>query len=43
MSLKSRTFAPDFALTASERYNGEKLQKMVMLRISHLRRKCKNY
>ena len=40
-SRKSSTFAPDFALNASERLTTAKLLKNVMLKISHLRIKAK--
>ena len=43
-SQKSSTFAPDFAPNASERLNMAKgAEKNVMLKISHLQRKCKKY
>ena len=40
-SEKSSTFAPVFAPTASEQKIRAKMQKNVMLKISHLQRKCK--
>ena len=43
-SQKSSTFAADFAMNASERLNIAKgTKKNVMLKISHLQRKCKKY
>ena len=40
---KNSTFAADFAMNASERQRPAKLLKIVMLKISHLQIKSKNF